>query len=262
MNASAGSRCHRLRAGRLHPPVRREDGQSTAGSTSTSPATSRGRARRFKTRRRDDPRRVALADRRARRVRGARRHLHRAGREGRLRATSRRAPARTTACRCGRRTATQLAWLSDASGEYQLMIGDQTGLTKPRAIALPSSRVLLRASRGRRRQAAARRGQSFESLDARRRDRHGDEDRHRHVFNDPGRDLRRGVVAGLALDRVLEEPRQPFARDLRVLARRRQSRCSSPTVSPTRSRRRSTPAASISTSSRAPTTGRAPAGSR
>jgi tricorn protease len=31
----------------------------------------------------------------------------------------------------------QLAWLSDASGEYQLMIGEQTGLTKPRAIELP-----------------------------------------------------------------------------------------------------------------------------
>ena len=34
---------------------------------------------------------------------------------------------------------TQLAWLSDASGEYQLMIGDQLGMTKPRAIALPST---------------------------------------------------------------------------------------------------------------------------
>ena len=33
----------------------------------------------------------------------------------------------------------QLAWLSDASGEYQLMLGDQSGLAKPRAIALPSS---------------------------------------------------------------------------------------------------------------------------
>lgn len=33
---------------------------------------------------------------------------------------------------------TQIAWLSDPSGEYQLMIGDQTGATKPRAIALPS----------------------------------------------------------------------------------------------------------------------------
>ena len=33
----------------------------------------------------------------------------------------------------------QIAWLSDASGEYQLMIGEQTGATKPRAIALPSN---------------------------------------------------------------------------------------------------------------------------
>ena len=32
----------------------------------------------------------------------------------------------------------QLAWLSDASGEYQLMIGDQLGLTKPRAVTLPA----------------------------------------------------------------------------------------------------------------------------
>ena len=33
----------------------------------------------------------------------------------------------------------QLAWLSDASGEYQLMLGDPTGVTKPRAIALPAA---------------------------------------------------------------------------------------------------------------------------
>jgi tricorn protease len=32
----------------------------------------------------------------------------------------------------------QIAWLSDAGGEYQLMIGEQTGTAKPRAIALPS----------------------------------------------------------------------------------------------------------------------------
>jgi tricorn protease len=31
-----------------------------------------------------------------------------------------------------------IAWLSDASGEYQLMIGGQTGATRPRAIPLPS----------------------------------------------------------------------------------------------------------------------------
>lgn len=34
---------------------------------------------------------------------------------------------------------TRLAWLSDASGEYQLMVGEQTGATKPRAIPLPSA---------------------------------------------------------------------------------------------------------------------------
>ena len=33
---------------------------------------------------------------------------------------------------------TQLAWFSDESGEYQIMIGDQSGLTKPRAIPLPA----------------------------------------------------------------------------------------------------------------------------
>jgi tricorn protease len=33
----------------------------------------------------------------------------------------------------------KIAWFSDASGEYQLMIGDQAGTEKPRAVALPSS---------------------------------------------------------------------------------------------------------------------------
>jgi tricorn protease len=33
----------------------------------------------------------------------------------------------------------RLAWLSDASGEYQLMLGDPLGLTMPKAIALPST---------------------------------------------------------------------------------------------------------------------------
>ena len=33
----------------------------------------------------------------------------------------------------------QLAWLSDASGEYQLMLGDPLGITTPRAISLPST---------------------------------------------------------------------------------------------------------------------------
>ena len=43
----------------------------------------------------------------------------------------------------------QLAWFSDASGEYQLMVGEQTGIAKPRAIALPSARSS-RSWRGRR----------------------------------------------------------------------------------------------------------------
>ena len=34
---------------------------------------------------------------------------------------------------------TQLAWLSDASGEYQLMLGDPLGITTPRPISLPST---------------------------------------------------------------------------------------------------------------------------
>jgi len=34
---------------------------------------------------------------------------------------------------------TQVAWLSDASGEYQLMIGEPTGVNPPRAIPLPST---------------------------------------------------------------------------------------------------------------------------
>src|SRR5437764_512621 len=33
----------------------------------------------------------------------------------------------------------QLAWLSDSSGEYQLMLGDPLGVTPPRGIALPST---------------------------------------------------------------------------------------------------------------------------
>lgn len=34
---------------------------------------------------------------------------------------------------------TQLGWLSDVGGEYQLMLGDPLGITKPRAIPLPST---------------------------------------------------------------------------------------------------------------------------
>ena len=34
---------------------------------------------------------------------------------------------------------THIAWLSDASGEYQLMIGDPVGVTPPRAVVLPAN---------------------------------------------------------------------------------------------------------------------------
>ena len=34
---------------------------------------------------------------------------------------------------------TQIAWFSDASGEYQIMVGEPTGLSEPRAIPLPSN---------------------------------------------------------------------------------------------------------------------------
>ncbi|MFC6996939.1 S41 family peptidase [Rufibacter roseus] len=38
----------------------------------------------------------------------------------------------------------KIAWFSDATGEYQLMIGDQEGLTKPRAIAIPNPTFFFR----------------------------------------------------------------------------------------------------------------------
>jgi len=34
---------------------------------------------------------------------------------------------------------TQIAWFSDVSGEYQIMVGEPTGLSEPRAITLPSN---------------------------------------------------------------------------------------------------------------------------
>ncbi|NEM97704.1 S41 family peptidase [Pontibacter burrus] len=38
----------------------------------------------------------------------------------------------------------KIAWFSDASGEYKLMIGDQDGLTKPRAIDIPNPTFFFR----------------------------------------------------------------------------------------------------------------------
>ena len=52
-----------------------------------------------------------------------------------------------------------IAWLSDASGEYQLMIAEQTGVTKPRDDRAAVKGVLLRSGLVTRRQAAAARRQ-------------------------------------------------------------------------------------------------------
>ena len=114
-----------------------------------------------------------------------------------------------------------IAWLSDASGEYQLMIAEQTGVTKPRDDRAAVKGVLLRAGVVARWQAAAARGQPPGLVgDRRRQRRHSDaEARHRHLRR-PGPPLRRGLVARLAVDRVLEEPRQSPARDLPLLDRR------------------------------------------
>ena len=71
--------------------------------------------------------RVAVADRRARGVRGARRDLHRARGEGRLAQPDADTGAHDRSPVWSPDGA-QLAWLSDASGEYQLMIGEQTGV--------------------------------------------------------------------------------------------------------------------------------------
>ena len=191
-----------------------------------------------------------------------RRDLHRAGREGPAAQPHAVIRRRTIAIRYGRPTAADIAWLSDESGEYQLMIAEQTGVTKPRTIALAVEGVLLRARSGRptassccSRTTTSRCGRSTSpaaqatKLDT-------------DTYDDPGRALRRGVVARLAVDRVLEEPRQPPARDLPLLDRRRSARTRSPTACRMPSRRPSTRRASISTSSPAPTTRCVSAGSR
>ena len=101
------------------------------------------------------------------------------------------------------------------------MIGEQTGATKPRAIALPSKAffsapawspdgtlLLLEDNH-----------LNLWALDVD--ERGGIEARHRHVRR-PGPTVRRRLVAGFAMGGVLEEPRQPPARDLPLLDRRQE----------------------------------------
>src|SRR2546429_4550688 len=42
----------------------------------------------------------------------------------------------------------RIAWLSDTSGEYQLMLGDAKGLAKPQAVALDRKSTRLNSSHG------------------------------------------------------------------------------------------------------------------
>ena len=82
--------------------------------------------------------RRAVADRRARRLRGPRRDFHGA--------RPRKAQPRNLTQSSGIHERSpvwsldgrDIAWLSDEGGEYQLMIAEQTGVSKPRTIALPS----------------------------------------------------------------------------------------------------------------------------
>ena len=112
----------------------------------------------------------------------------------------------------------RIAWLSDASGEYQLMIGEQTGATKPRAIPLPSKaffsapvwspdgKLLLLEDNH----------LNLWAIDVA--DGNRDQARYRHLRRS-GPAVRRGVVAGFAMGGVLEEPQQPPAGDLSVFDR-------------------------------------------
>ena len=103
----------------------RSDGRSSVGASAVQES------------REHDSQRHALANWASRRVRSARRDLHGAYRERATSATSRRVAGAHDRSPVWSPDGTQLAWLSDASGEYQLMIGDPTGVTPARAIRCP-----------------------------------------------------------------------------------------------------------------------------
>ena len=155
----------------------------------------------------------------------------------------------------------QIAWLSDASGEYQLMIGEQTGATKPRAIPLPSKAFFSAPAWSPRRQAAAARGQPSQPVErstSRREPRRrstptpttiqADDSTPRGRRTRDGWPTRRASTATCGRSFCI---RSPSARRIR-----------SPTDCRTPSHRPSTRAASISTFWRARTTRCGPVGSR
>ena len=79
----------------------------------------------------------ALADRQARRRRGARRDLHDPGREGRRAQPHATRAARPSASRRGRRTASRSRTSATSRASTSSYIESQDGLTPPREIALP-----------------------------------------------------------------------------------------------------------------------------
>ena len=92
----------------------------------------------------------AVAQGRAGAVRGARRRLHGADREGRRRATSPAPRARTTRARAGRRTARKIAFISDRTGEEEIWLVDQDGTGKPRSSSPAAARRCATRRPGRR----------------------------------------------------------------------------------------------------------------
>ncbi len=78
----------------------------------------------------------SFADRRARRVRGPWRDLYRAGGEGRHAQPDQYIGRGRAQSRVVARTAKSIAYFSDASGEYQLYLHDQTGFKPPTVIDL------------------------------------------------------------------------------------------------------------------------------
>ena len=112
---------------------------------------------------------------------------------------------------------TQLAWLSDAGGEYELMIGDPAGIAKPRAISLPSTayfsdpewspdgKQMLLQDNHRNLWLMEISSGKIAKLDT-------------DAFPDPTRAVRGRMGARFEMDRLREKSAQPPARDFRLLA--------------------------------------------
>ena len=109
----------------------------------------------------------------------------------------------------------QLAWLSDASGEYQLMLGDPLGCHAPRSIALPSTAFFSAPAWSPDGTQILLQDNHQKSLDDRSDQRQGDEDRYRQLSRSVSF-VRRDLGAGFKVGRLLKESAQPPARDLHL----------------------------------------------